>query len=389
MISILTRLFIKDSKNTGDPDVRSAYGTLCSIVGVFLNIMLFAGKYFAGRLAGSIAITADAFNNLSDAGSSIVTLIGFRIAGMKPDREHPFGHGRAEYIAGFVVSVMILIMGFELGKSSVEKIISPTEAETGWLPMAILGCSVLVKLYMFIYLRVISKKISSQAMRATAMDSIFDCIATSAVLLGAVIARYTGLPTDGWCGLLVAAFILYGGYTSVRDTLSPLLGTPPTQEFVDRIEEIVLSGGTVINIHDLVVHDYGPGRVMISLHGEVPADGDLLEMHEGIDAAERRLRDELGCEAVIHMDPILTSDEDTTRLHEVVENCVKDFDESMSIHDFRIVKGPTQTNVIFDVVVPSGYGGTDEEIKAELEEAVTQCDETLQPVIDIDHSYVR
>lgn len=389
MISILTRLFIKDSKNTGDPDVRSAYGTLCSIVGVFLNIMLFAGKYFAGRLAGSIAITADAFNNLSDAGSSIVTLIGFRIAGMKPDREHPFGHGRAEYIAGFVVSVMILIMGFELGKSSVEKIISPTEAETGWLPMAILGCSVLVKLYMFIYLRVISKKISSQAMRATAMDSIFDCIATSAVLLGAVIARYTGLPTDGWCGLLVAAFILYGGYTSVRDTLSPLLGTPPTQEFVDRIEEIVLSGGTVINIHDLVVHDYGPGRVMISLHGEVPADGDLLEMHEGIDAAERRLRDELGCEAVIHMDPILTSDEDTTRLHEVVENCVKDFDESMSIHDFRIVKGPTQTNVIFDVVVPSGYGSTDAEIKAELEEAVSQCDENLQPVIDIDHAYVR
>lgn len=389
MISILTRLFIKDRENTGDPNVRSAYGMLCSIVGVFLNIMLFAGKYFAGWLAGSIAITADAFNNLSDAGSSIVTLIGFRIAGMKPDREHPFGHGRAEYITGFIVSVMILIMGFELGKSSVEKIISPTAAETGWLPMAILGCSILVKLYMFIYLRVISKKISSQAMNATAMDSLFDCISTSAVLLGAVIAHYTGLHTDGWCGLLVAAFILYGGYTSVRDTLSPLLGTPPTQEFVDRIEEIVLSGGTVINIHDLVVHDYGPGRVMISLHGEVPADGDILEMHEGIDAAERRLRDELGCEAVIHMDPILTSDEDTTRLHDVVESCVKTFDERMSIHDFRIVKGPTQTNVIFDVVVPSGYGGTDEEIKAELEEAVTQCDETLQPVIDIDHSYVR
>lgn len=388
MLRILTRLFIKNSGNTSDPAVRSAYGVLCSIVGVVLNILLFAGKYAAGVISGSIAITADAFNNLSDAGSSVITLLGFRFAGMKPDREHPFGHGRIEYIAGFIVSVMILMMGFELGKSSVAKIISPEPVEGGLIPMIILAVSILVKLYMYVYNTAISKKISSAAMNATAKDSLSDCVSTAVVLAATVFARFTGVQIDGWCGLLVALFILWGGCNSAKDTLSPLLGNPPSREFVDRIEQIVLSEGTVVGIHDLVVHDYGPGRVMISLHGEVPADGDLLAMHDAVDLIERRLRDELGCDAVIHMDPVSTSDEHVAQLRERVAQSVRELDDSMTIHDFRIVEGPTHTNVIFDVVVPPECKLTDTEVVREMENIVSNCGENFCAVVNVDHAYI-
>ena len=388
MLRILTRIFIKNSDSTSDPAVRSAYGMLCSIVGVVLNILLFAGKYIAGVISGSIAITADAFNNLSDAGSSVITLLGFRFAGMKPDREHPFGHGRIEYIAGFIVSVMILMMGFELGKSSVAKIISPEPIEGGIIPMIILTVSILVKLYMYVYNTAISKKISSAAMNATAKDSLSDCVSTAVVLAATVTARFTGVQIDGWCGLLVALFILWGGYNSAKDTLSPLLGNPPSREFVEKIEQIVLSEGTVVGIHDLVVHDYGPGRVMISLHGEVPADGDLLAMHDAVDLIERRLRDELGCDAVIHMDPISTSDERVAELREQVAQSVRELDKSMTIHDFRIVEGPTHTNVIFDVVVPPECKLTDTQVSREMENIVSHCGENFCAVVNVDHAYI-
>ncbi len=388
MLHILTRIFIKDNDNTSDPAVRSAYGMLCSVVGIVLNILLFAGKYIAGFISGSIAITADAFNNLSDAGSSVITLFGFRFAGMKPDREHPFGHGRIEYITGFIVSVMILIMGLELGKSSIGKIISPEPVESGLIPVLILILSILVKLYMYLYNTSVSKKISSAAMNATAKDSLSDCVSTSVVLAAMLIAHFTGVQIDGWCGLLVALFILWGGYNSAKDTLSPLLGNPPSREFVEKIEELVLSEGTVVGIHDLVVHDYGPGRLMISLHGEVPADGDLLVMHDAIDLIERRLRKELGCDAVIHMDPISTSDEHVTELRERVSQSVSELNSNMTIHDFRIVEGPTHTNVIFDVVVPPNCSLTDAQVMREMDRIVSGCGENFCAVVNIDHAYI-
>ena len=388
MLRLLTGIFIKDRDNTSDPAVRSAYGVLCSIMGIVLNILLFAAKYVAGVISSSIAITADAFNNLSDAGSSIITLLGFRLAGRRPDREHPFGHGRMEYIAGFIVSVMILIMGFDLGKSSIEKIISPEPVEGSLVSIIILALSILVKLYMYLYNTAVSKKISSSAMSATARDSLSDCVSTAVVLAATLIARFTGVQVDGWCGLLVALFILWGGYNSARDTLSPLLGNPPSRDFVEKIQDIVMSEGTVVGIHDLVVHDYGPGRVMISLHGEVPADGDLLAMHDAVDLIERRLRDELGCDAVIHMDPISTSDERVSALREDVARRVREFDKGMSIHDFRIVEGPTHTNIIFDVVVPPDCRLSDAQVRQKMEEIVADCGEGCCAVVDIDHAYI-
>lgn len=388
MLRLLTGIFIKDRDNTSDPAVRCAYGVLCSVMGIVLNILLFAAKYVAGVISSSIAITADAFNNLSDAGSSIITLLGFRLAGRRPDREHPFGHGRMEYIAGFIVSVMILIMGFDLGKSSIEKIISPEPVEGSLVSIIILALSILVKLYMYLYNTAVSKKISSSAMSATARDSLSDCVSTAVVLAATLIARFTGVQVDGWCGLLVALFILWGGYNSARDTLSPLLGNPPSRDFVEKIQDIVMSEGTVVGIHDLVVHDYGPGRVMISLHGEVPADGDLLAMHDAVDLIERRLRDELGCDAVIHMDPISTSDERVSALREDVARRVREFDKGMSIHDFCIVEGPTHTNIIFDVVVPPDCRLSDAQVRQKMEEIVADCGEGCCAVVDIDHAYI-
>jgi cation diffusion facilitator family transporter len=353
-----------------------------------LNILLFAGKYFAGVISGSIAITADAFNNLLDAGSSVVMLVGFHFAGMKPDKEHPFGHGRVEYIAGFIVSVIILLMGFELGQSSVKKIIAPTQVDLTALSAVILMVSIAVKLYMFRYNRSISDRIKSSAMGAAATDSVSDAIATSVVLIAAMVSRVTGVEVDGWCGLLVALFILYSGYGAAKDTLSPLLGNPPSEEFVHKIEDIVMSSGTITGIHDLVVHDYGPGRVMVSLHGEVPADGDLLAMHDAVDLVEHRLRNELGCEAVIHMDPICTNDENVLALRDKIRAGAKQIDEGMDIHDFRVVKGPTHTNVIFDLVLPAGCELTDTQAREKISQVVISCGENFCAVVDIDHAYV-
>ena len=272
LISLLARLFIKPDPAREEPETRRAYGVLCGIVGICLNVLLFAGKFLAGTLSGSIAITADAFNNLSDAGSSFVTLVGFQLAGQKPDSEHPFGHGRMEYVSGLAVSVLILLMGLELGKTSIEKILHPEPVDSSPLIFAILCASILVKLYMFLYNRRLGKKLASPAMEATAMDSLSDSVATAAVLIATLVGRFTGLEIDGWCGVLVAAFILWSGINAVRDTLDPLLGTPPTHEFVQRIRDLVMAHSTILGIHDLIVHDYGPGRAMMSFHAEVPAD---------------------------------------------------------------------------------------------------------------------
>ena len=389
MVTLLAKLFIKDYRNTENPSVRGAYGILCSIVGIILNLLLFAGKYLAGTLSGSLAIMADALNNLSDAGSSMVTLIGFRFAGRGPDMDHPFGHGRYEYISGLVVSFLILWMGIELGRSSIEKIANPEAMEGGWLTILILAASIAVKFYMNYYNRKIGKKIDSSAMKATAMDSLSDCIATTVVLICTVIYLATDVNLDGWGGGLVALFIIYTGITSIRDTLSPLLGQAPDPEYVQKIEMIVKAHPEILGIHDLVVHDYGPGHRLISLHGEVSGDGDIYVLHDVIDRIEQELHDKLGCEAVIHMDPIAANDEHVNAMREKVEELLTQWDSRISLHDFRMVEGPTHTNLIFDAVVPQDLAATEEEAQKKIAQLIAQLGDMYRAVVKIDRFYVK
>ena len=388
MITFLASLFIKDSKNYKEPSVRQAYGVLSGAVGIGLNILLFFGKWLAGTISGSIAIIADAFNNLSDAGSSIITLIGFRLSGQEPDPEHPFGHGRMEYISGLLVSVAILVMGFELIGSSIGKLRSPEPIESSALVFGILIASILVKLYMFFYNHSLSKKIESAAMKATSVDSMSDTVATTLVLIATLISKYTGLLLDGWFGILVGLFILYTGGSTLKETIDLLLGQPPKQEFIDEVKEIVLGHSMVHGVHDLIVHDYGPGRVMISLHAEVDVNGDIQDIHEQIDHIEHELQEKLHCSATIHMDPIVTDDKEVLAMKAKVEEMVHFLDESFSMHDFRMVRGSTRTNLIFDVEVPRKTSYTDNEIVNWLKERIHELPGSKYfAVIQIDHEY--
>ena len=388
MIGLLAKHLIKDYQNITAPEVRRAYGVLCGAVGIAINLLLFALKLLAGTLAGSVAITADAFNNLSDAGASIVTLLGFRLAGQKPDPEHPFGHGRIEYISGLIVSLVILLMGFELLRDAVGAILHPEAVECSVLTVAILLVSISAKFYMYCYNHGVGKKLNAAAMQATAADSLSDCAATTAVLLATLAGHFLHWQIDGWCGLIVSLLILWAGFQAARDTLSPLLGQPPTAEFVQQIHDIVMANKSICGIHDLVVHDYGPGRVMISLHAEVPAHGDILALHDEIDNVEKELHDRLGCEAVIHMDPIVTNDETVNAEHEKIAALVRGIDENISIHDFRMVTGPTHTNVIFDAVVPYSCKMSDREAEEKIKQAVHGLDPRYFAVVQIDKSYV-
>lgn len=388
MVKILSSIFIKDNKNYSSPQVRQAYGMLCGAVGIALNIILFFGKWLAGTLSGSIAITADAFNNLSDAGSSIITLIGFKLSGQKPDPEHPFGHGRMEYISGLFVSVAILIMGFELIQTSVRKIIHPEAIECSPVILGILIASILIKIYMFCYNRSLGRKLDSAVMNATAMDSLSDTISTFIVLAATIISQLTGWILDGWLGVLVGAFIFYTGITTMKDTMDPLLGQPPKRELVEEVEQIVTSHPLVYGIHDMIVHDYGPGRLMISLHAEVSATGDMLDIHDQIDHIEHELQECLNCAATIHMDPIITDDEEVLRTKDTIQNIIHNINESFSMHDFRMVKGPTHTNLIFDVVVPYSCKSTDVEVIREIKKQVHALPGTKYfAVIEIDRDY--
>lgn len=385
MVQLLAKIFISKKE---EKEQRQAYGVLCGMVGIALNIFLFAGKFVAGVLSNSIAITADAFNNLSDAGSSFVTLVGFKLAGTKPDPQHPFGHGRIEYLSGLIVSGAILIMAYELVRDSVNKIIHPQETTFSIVATVILLISIMVKLYMSYYNKAIGEKISSAAMKATSIDSLSDVCATAAVLISTLIGKYTGLNLDGYFGVLVGLFIFYAGVNAARETVNPLLGQPPEPEFVDRITAIVMKQELIRGIHDLVVHDYGPGRIMISLHAEVPADGDILKIHDVIDNCEEELRRELGCESVIHMDPIVTNDPLVTKLKQQMKSILAEIDEKLNLHDFRVVKGTTHTNIIFDIVVAYGYHLSDEEL---IEQVTRSAQEYLGTnyilVIRVDKAY--
>lgn len=387
MITLLSSLLITDKHNTTSPGVRKAYGVLCGAVGIFLNLCLFAGKFFAGFISNSIAITADALNNLSDAGSSFITLIGFQMAGQKPDIHHPFGHGRIEYISGFLVSIAIMFMGFELVKSSVGKIMHPETINSDPLVIGILIVSICVKLYMTFYNTSVGRKIESAAMKATATDSLSDSLATFVVLISTLVCRFTSLNIDGWCGIAVGFFILYAGYSAAKDTISPLLGQPPKKEFIDQIETLVTSHEEILGIHDLIVHDYGPGRVMVSLHAEVDSSGNIMDIHDMIDNIEKELAKECHCEAVIHMDPILVNDPLTDSLHSQVEGILKALDTSVKLHDFRVVPGPTHTNIIFDVLVPFEFKMSDEEVVDYLQKCIHEIDNSYYGVIQVDKAY--
>lgn len=386
MITLLSRIFVRQ---TEDMERRKAYGTLCSIVGICLNIVLFAGKYMAGLLSGSVAITADAFNNLSDAGSSIITLIGFLFAGKEPDLEHPFGHGRFEYLSGFLVSIAIILMGFELMKSSVAKIIHPEQIDTSYVALGILAASILVKLYMALYNKKGAKIYNSPAMDATAVDSLSDSVATTVVMITMLIFRFTGINLDGFCGLIVAGLILYAGYQSVKDTVSPLLGVAPDEEFVDEIEKLVMEFPHVEGVHDLVVHDYGPGRMMISLHAEVPGNEDIYVLHDEIDRIERELKVKLQCEAVIHMDPIEVDNEELKRVKQQVKEKIKEWKEEITIHDFRMVPGVTHTNLIFDVVVTYDMGLKEQDVIEKVQGLIREINPLYIGVIQVDYAKVK
>lgn len=388
MITVLSKLFIRNHEDIRNPGTRQAYGVLCGAVGIFLNLCLFAGKFIAGFISNSIAITADAFNNLSDAGSSIITLIGFKMAGQKPDPDHPFGHGRIEYVSGLLVSVIILLMGFELLQSSFTKILHPEELTFSPVTLAILIASILIKCYMFFYSRTLGKKLDSSAMLATASDSFSDALATTVVLLATLVSHFTGLHIDGWCGILVGLFICCSGYHAAKDTISPLLGQAPDKEFVQQVNDIVMSHDTVLGIHDLIVHNYGPGRTLISLHAEVPSDGDILALHDMIDTIEHELRDALSCHAVIHMDPVCVGDEETARLKELTKGYLKEIDDALTMHDFRIVTGPTHTNLIFDVVVPYDFRLTDTELISAINERIRRDNPNYFAVIEVDKAMV-
>lgn len=394
MVTLLSKLWIR-SDNYKDSKVREKYGVLCGAVGIFLNVLLFLGKFFAGLLSGAISITADAFNNLSDAGSSFISMIGFKLSGRKPDPDHPFGHGRIEYISGLFVAVMIILMAYELIKDSIGKILHPELPKFSSLVAVILVVSIGVKIYMYFYNRSIGRKIESATMIATAKDSLSDTFSTMVVLASALAAHFWKIPIDGYCGFLVGVMILIAGITAMKDTVSPLLGQAPEPELVDEIEKIVRCDKRILGIHDLVVHDYGPGRLMVSLHAEVPYKEDILELHDLIDQIEFSLRKKLNCEPVIHMDPIVDDDEETNavkaRITEIIESLNKDSrkNENVQFHDFRMVKGSTHSNLIFDVVLPHGYQMSEEQIIAYIKEKVSEYNKNYYCVIHIDRAYVK
>lgn len=369
-------------------ELRRKFGVLSGLVGIILNLLLFAGKLAVALLSGSVAIIADAFNNLSDAASSVVTIVGFKLSGKKADSQHPFGHGRFEYISGFIVSIVIILVGFELAKSSITGIITPKQINFSTITVIMLVVSMLVKLYMALYNRKLSKVFESATMKAVMQDSRNDVLATGAVLISLLVTHFTALSLDSYAGLLVSLFILYSGVMSAKDTLAPLLGTPPSQELVENIEKIVMSHSVIVGMHDLVVHDYGPGRFIISLHAEVPSSIQVFEAHSVIDDIENDLEEALGCDAVIHFDPIDTNDEELKRLKEIVTGVANKIDGSLLIHDFRYVPGDTHTNLIFDIVVSYGCAICDEDLKKQISEEVLKILPNHYCVIKCDKAYI-
>lgn len=388
MIKLIIRAFIKDSTNVADREVRSKYGTLAGVLGIILNLLLFAVKLFCGMVTNSIAIISDSFNNLSDMGSSLVAAIGMKMSNRKPDREHPFGHGRIEYISALIVSFIILLVGFELFKESVVKIFNPVKIRVTAISVLILSASVVVKLWMYSYNRYIGKKICSEVVKATARDSLNDAVATLAVIVSTVAGIYINLPLDGIFACIVSGMIFYTGFSVAKDTIGILLGSPPDAEMVNEITDIILNEKYIQGIHDMIVHDYGPGRIMASVHAEVPNDVGVEEIHEIIDRVEKYIEEKLGVHIVIHMDPISVNCERTNEIREIVVGIVKEIDGEFDIHDFRMTDGESNINLIFDLEVPCEIGQeARKKALSEIKNRLREKDERFTAVIIVDNKY--
>lgn len=387
MIELLARLFIRDSRHTDDPRVRTAYGMLCSAVAITLNILLAAAKFVVGTLAGSVSITADAMNNLSDVGSGALTLVGFRLSGKKPDLEHPFGHGRIEYVMGLVIAGLILYAGVDALRGAAGKLLHPEAMEFTWAAVAVLALSILVKIYMSVFYRRIGRKIGSTAMEMSGADALNDTISTALTLVCLLVYKFTGLDLDAYAGIVVAVLLLKTGYEGGKETLGQLLGQRPSAELAEKVRQIVLSYPEVLAIHDLVIHDYGPGRCHVSLHAEVDGEGNIYELHEAIDRAMSELDHKLGCLSVIHMDPVDTKNERLAEMREETVQLLRSIDPVLSLHDFRMVPGKHRTNLVFDVLVPFGYKLSDEDVRKAVRAAVEERHPDCRCIIQIDKSY--
>ncbi len=391
MTALLVKLFVKNSTDVKSTSVRNSYGNLGSGVGIGANILLSIIKIVIGLISGALSITADGFNNLADVGSSVVTLIGFKLAGKPADRDHPFGHGRMEYISAFIVSFLILLVGFELLKDSVGTLIDQAAAPVfSKIAIAVLAISIIIKLWLYFFNRKIGKTIGSTALIATAKDSLNDCVATAAILVAAIITKFVSLPfnLDAVMAGLVALFILWSGYCSAKDTLNEILGGPPEPELIKDINDTVLSFDEFHGIHDLIVHNYGPGRQFASVHVEVPHDADIVACHEKIDICEKLVCEKLGVNLVIHMDPIDNNDETVAAARKTMVDILKDIDQKLTLHDFRMTPaGATRTNLIFDVVIPSHLTLTENELNDIICQKAHEADKTYVCVITFDRDF--
>jgi len=381
-------LFVKDYKNTSNAKVRERYGKFAGVTGIVTNILLFMFKITVGTIFNSISITADAINNLSDSGSSLITLAGFKISGKPADEKHPYGHARMEYISGMIISFLILVLGFELIKSSVEKIINPQETRFNIISILVLAVSILIKLWQSMFYRRIGNIIESGTLLATSVDSRNDILSTSAVLVAAIIALLTGYNLDGYMGFIVAMFIFFSGIRLIRETISPLLGMAPNKELVDRIYKKILSYEGIIGLHDLTIHNYGPGKCFASVHCEVQAEQDIMVSHDIIDNIERDFLKEEGIHMVIHLDPVVTDNARINELKAIVENIIRDISPKISMHDFRVVFGISHSNLIFDIVVPFEFEMSDDELIQLISDKIHEVNGNYHSVIMVDHHYV-
>ncbi|HOG63417.1 MAG TPA: cation diffusion facilitator family transporter [Sedimentibacter sp.] len=388
MTDFIIKKFIKDYENVNEQRVRESYGITASITGIILNTLLSIGKILTGIIFNSISVTADGVNNLSDGASSVITLIGFKISSKPADKDHPFGHARMEYLTGLILGIAVILVGVELIKSSFDKIMNPTKTIFSIEMIVVLIVSVLIKLWISLFYKKLGDKISSATLKASSTDSRNDVISTIVVILSLLVSNATGYEVDGYVGILVALFILYSGYDILRDILNPLLGEMPDREFIESIENKILSYDGIVNIHDLVVHNYGPNRYFASVHAEVDAKEDIMKSHDLIDNIERDFAREFDISLVIHLDPVITDDEEINELRSMTDKIVKSIDERLTMHDFRVVKGETHTNLIFDVVVPVDYDIKSSKLVSMIEKEIRNKDETYFAVVTVDKNYV-
>ena len=387
MTDLLINLFIKD-KNVKDTKVRTKYGTLSSVTGIIVNFILSIVKVVIGVISNSMSIISDGLNNITDAGSSVITMIGFKMSQKKVDNDHPWGHGRMEYISAFIVDILIVLVGIELFKSSVDKIINPTMPDISTVTITILVIAIIAKLWLFVFYNKIAKIINSEAIKGNAYDSISDVISTFVVLLSAIVAKFANISIDGYVSILVSIFILFTGFKALKETVDILLGTKPAPELVEGIEEFTKKYDMIVGIHDMMIHDYGPGRKIVSFHAEVPANSDICMAHDIIDQMEQDIYDEFNCITTIHMDPIEVDDEEINKMREITEKIVKDINQNYSIHDFRMTNGGGRVNLIFDLVVPREEKIDYDKLKLEVQQKIHNQNSKYYAVPKIECSYV-